>query len=720
MKFGLSHHPAQKYGEDAMYYFKKTLLLRQPQKAQIHITADARYKLWINGKMASFGPYKGTGHHHYYNTVDITSFLKDGENELVAQVLQLAPEKDISQHKFLSSVPRSGNMAFLLWGCAECADGKTFIQTDGSWLCAKEENLTFLVPEYAYYAGMGECALCNKELVWTPANQLVTKKDLLFYGETKLWNLKGHDLPPQRYELKNLDQKDASGNYDFGKIVTGFVRITATGHGKLKLTYAECYVFENQGTQQKKNRTDSSGVIRGDYDIIEVNGKRQYETFWFRTFRYLQVEGDVEIEEILVAETGYPLNVSDDYDFGTQTDNTLWDLCVHTLKCCMHETYEDCPYYEQLQYAMDTYLQMLFTMKLTDDCRLVKRAIYDFASSLTAGDIYQSRFPSTIPQYITGFSLYFIYMLDALERNRGEHTFIKKYLGTIQTIISAFEEMKRADGLLGKNEYWNFIDWADGWEEGHGVPPSKVGDALTVLNLMYAYALHTAARLFKLFGRNDTSLEYEENAQTIKTLVKKICYCKKTGLYAYTDQKDSFSQHAQIWAVLCQLDDPEAGRRMMKKSLSLTAKGGFAYAYFVFRAFEAVGAYELTEDLISQYRKLIDFHCTTIPEVPHNPQSECHGWGAVLIYEFTTVVLGVKDFEKQIIVKPYIKGRKGAKGTVYTKCGPVYVSWQISGSRFKIEVRTNTKEKIRIKLPDGTVAEGEGTLLSQCEIADSI
>lgn len=714
--FWIITSPKATYSEDALYYFRKKFTFERPKSAKIHITADSRYKLWINGKMASFGPYKGTQHNQYYNTVDITEFLKSGENEFFAEVLQLASDKDVMRHHFLSSVPRTGNLAFLLWGFVQCAEERIEIKTDGSWECAKEENMQFIVPDYAYYTGIGEHLTYGKKLEWLPSKKIMEKNDILFYGETKLWHLKGHEMPAQSYELKKLDRKDAAGNYDFGRIVTGFVRIRARGKGTLKLTYAECYVFEENKEEIKRDRTDVSGEIRGDYDIIEIEGDKTHETFWFRTFRFIKVEGDVELEELAVAETGYPLKVKEDYEFGNETDNTLWKICVNTLKCCMHETYEDCPYYEQLQYAMDAYLQMLFTMKLTEDCTLVKRGINDFASSLTAGDICQSRFPSAVPQYITGFSLYFIYMLDALERNRGEREFIKKYLGTVDSIFSAFEEMKRSDGLIGKNKYWNFIDWAAGWEEGCGVPESEEGDAFTVYNLMYAHALELAARLCRIFGRNSTAAEYEKTAEETKMLVKKQCYCEKTGLYADTDRKKTFSQHAQIWAVLCRLDDIETGKRLMKKSVSLTAKGGFAYAYFVFRAFEAVGEYELTEDLMCRYRQLIEQNCTTIPETPDNPRSECHGWGAVSIYEFTTVILGVKDGEEEVLVKPYRKGRNRASGTVFTKWGAVYVNWSISDGIFKIEITAEDNVKIRAELPGNTAVTGQGKVEAECKI----
>ena len=46
---------------------------------------------------------------------------------------------------------------------------------------------------------------------------------------------------------------------------------------------------------------------------------------------------------------------------------------LRTLLMCMHETYMDCPHYEQLMYLGDTRIQMLITYALSDDTRIIRQ-----------------------------------------------------------------------------------------------------------------------------------------------------------------------------------------------------------------------------------------------------------------------------------------------------------------------------------------------------------
>lgn len=215
---------------------------------------------------------------------------------------------------------------------------------------------------------------------------------------------------------------------DAGELTTGYLNLSIDGGrgAVIKVLSSECYEDYKEGSYSKKIRDDSTGVLRGDYDIIEPAGKNiNYETFWFRTFRFIRVEISTGSEELILKgihynETGYPLEIKGTYQSSDPTHSKLWDISIRTLKRCMHETYEDCPYYEQLQYAMDSRLQMLFTYQLSNDDRLARKCIEDFHSSLTSDGLLQARYPSVARQIIPGFCLHFVYMLEDPLSQRSE------------------------------------------------------------------------------------------------------------------------------------------------------------------------------------------------------------------------------------------------------------------------------------------------------------
>lgn len=56
--------------------------------AVIHFSADTRYKLFINDRLVSVGPTRGSTQLWYYDTLNITPYLKQGRNKVQFLVLR--------------------------------------------------------------------------------------------------------------------------------------------------------------------------------------------------------------------------------------------------------------------------------------------------------------------------------------------------------------------------------------------------------------------------------------------------------------------------------------------------------------------------------------------------------------------------------------------------------------------------------------------------------
>ena len=101
-------------------------------------------------------------------------------------------------------------------------------------------------------------------------------------------------------------------------------------------------------TRRKGVRDDATGHLTGTTDVILAAGTPlAWDSFWFRTFRFIRVEVEAETDLTLAMpaflETDYPLPVSTLPTLTPDWADQLWRISLRTLNRCMHETYEDCP-----------------------------------------------------------------------------------------------------------------------------------------------------------------------------------------------------------------------------------------------------------------------------------------------------------------------------------------------------------------------------------------
>ena len=766
--------PREQKTHELVYFRRKFNAAEGKNSLKVKVTADSRYRLYINGISVSVGPCKGDLHTQYYESVDLSAYVKPGVNVIAAKVLHFAPGSPYVQGiSGIASVWRSNAGAFLLQGSLINENGAAeSLDTDEKWLCKEETAVEFQKEKFTAFVG-GKEKVDGSRLLhgwretdfddggWQNAVPFYNVLDPLF-GELTPWSLKERTIPrlyenPKHFVLvtrsdnapDNLlsfitDEKQDKITVrphtklfveaDAGYLTTGYINMILSGgkDSEIKILTSECYEKDTVGKRVKEIRVDLNGTcLKGESDIYKSGGnkKEEYETFWFRTFRYIRLEIEtfdesLEIDAFYYKETGYPLNVSASFNCSDESMNKMWDISINTLKRCMHETYEDCPFYEQLQYEMDTRLQILFTYNISADDALARKAIYDFHSSLLPSGIIQSRYPCVKNQVIPGFAIFWIYMVHDHYMNFGDLDLVKRYRPTIDSILDWFDRHIGDQGQVDDipEGYWPFVDWVKEWSATAGVPTAMKKGPMTVYSMMYSGALNIASELLDATGRSDTACEYRSRAERVNESVMKHCYSIKRGLFQDGAGVDEYSQHAQIWAVLSGIAKGPFAVDLMEKTISDHSLYQVSYAmtYFLFRALSSAGLYEKSFYLWDTWRHMIDMHLTTWTEDPVGQRSDCHAWGAVPLAEFPNEILGVKPLEagyKKITIEPHIGHLTWAKGAVATKYGLVHVEWKAENGQFIIDAKMPEKSDIRVVMPDNSTKEYKASCIhEECPI----
>ncbi|NJK84858.1 MAG: family 78 glycoside hydrolase catalytic domain [Bacteroidales bacterium] len=417
--------PGIKGDEYGVFYFRKSFdLQNNPKEFIVHVSADNRYRLFVNGKMVSWGPAVGDLNNWFYETVDIASHLKTGKNIVSAQVWNFGPYKGARQV--------SNKTAFILKGNSS---QEQIINSDETWKVTIDKgyyplNHTSSQIGGGYIAGATDSVDAvlhpwNWNLVWFSDDDWRNAKKLgkgnhsglnTWYGTP--WLLKPRMIPsmeliqettPKVLQIEGLKSKpeELSLNFNFivpdhskvtllldnEKLTMGFPNLKVSkGKGaKIIIQYQEALFDLNNG---KGNRNEwKNKTMKGYYDVFLCDGgaNRLFEPLWIRVFRYVKIEIETQDEPLDVHDfhnvfTAYPFQQKASFTCNDKSMDKIWDVSWHTVRLCALESYMDCPYYEQVQYIGDTRIQALISMYITGDSRLVRNAIDQFNNSIQPWD----------------------------------------------------------------------------------------------------------------------------------------------------------------------------------------------------------------------------------------------------------------------------------------------------------------------------------------------
>ena len=90
-------YPSANVTQYGVYHYRKAFHLDVvPQSLIVHISADNRYNLFVNGERICYGPAKGDLKTYKYDVIDIAPYLKKGKNQLAALVYNGGSDKPLS------------------------------------------------------------------------------------------------------------------------------------------------------------------------------------------------------------------------------------------------------------------------------------------------------------------------------------------------------------------------------------------------------------------------------------------------------------------------------------------------------------------------------------------------------------------------------------------------------------------------------------------------
>lgn len=608
--------------------YRTIFMLERETTLEFDYSADERCQLFCDGGFITSGPERGTVQRWFSNHVTLR--LESGIHCLTAAVYcfghgMTAYGQMSIRHGFW--IQECGNPVFGPWKC-QLAAGCTFVNTKTDW-ASYPHILTDEDFNWEIFSGKGG--------EWYKPVQ---------FKDTRL--LEPGILPSIISREEITDYGRAGTVFLFQDYVTVWGEYEFSGTGEVRLRWVEpgCDVQDfSPEFLRKRKPGDAFGCSSGPGDRFRITGKRvRWNDYFWHAGRTLEITlfEDARLESARFFRNGYPWNLFRTLDI--PGDPALSRLLKHswrTIEACTAETMMDCPYYEQLQYISDTRLTMLSLVSVTDDVRLIEKALRQFAEGQYESGAMSCRYPTReaveyVPKYgelyrthIPSFTAFWIQLVHDYARLRKNDGLIRFLLPSIRKAAAYLLEHLDSDGLLHVPG-WNFIDWLENWEAGYP-PECRNGEGCT-LNLIFIRSLKDLADLERVFGDSEAADAAEQNASLLELAVRKAYYLPERNCFTENRSRSYISEHAQVWALLA-LGETSVIPILEQGVLD---ECGIAFSFYYLAACRAYGLESLFQERFKKYLETAsDPRLMTMPEVFPNQwwlRSNCHSWSAHSIY----------------------------------------------------------------------------------------
>jgi alpha-L-rhamnosidase len=704
---------------------KKFELDFEPSRCDSWISADCKYRVYINGCLVGRGPAEVGGDYAdtsppawwFFDRYEVGSLLKKGTNVITAEVLQypeVGADHSMGHGGFLFQAKIVSNNDDRVKSCDIISDASWLaivndaalvkamynaMDDPGDWHDATYDESKWLPVLVLCDATRGRWKLIPRmipplmEVECTPA--IVHSSDpALSRGRVLI----GKRVPTHQYSgatprsIVVVPGDHVSIDLEFEREMVGFLQFCINSPARVQLA------FHFQEIRGK----DDDGE-----NYLTKDGWQCFESYRMRGFQFLRIDLDfsnaedpkrpLEIVHLGVNFVSFPVHYIGDFTCSDPTLNRIWRVGRWTDQLCMQSYHLDSPIHQEPLADMGDYMiEALISYYCFGEYRLARQDLLKIA--------YQFR-KNKYANFHTSYSLLWVRMLAEYYQYTGDIGLVRECLPDVHALLELFHAYVGSTGLVTEAPNYMFLDWGtvDGFNLHH--PPGAIGQGY--LSAFYYQALLDAIFLSQGCNLVNHVPSYQARARKVADAFNRELWAPDKMLYmdglpGATRVKPNqwlpadppkgkrfFSIHTNAIAVAVGIC-PE-GRRLELMRRVLDTKGFPLvqpyFMHFLFKALLVSGIFDergISE--ILRWKGLIDEHPTSWKE-GWNFGDYSHAWSGTPTYQLSAIVLGIAPLVAgwtTVLIHSHPSSLSWVKGIVPTPLGDIQASWKRNSDEYQL------------------------------------
>ncbi len=690
---------AEGYGRENVYLDAETAFRKEPgEKVLMAISADTDYAFTLGGKLF-FGQYADYPFDKVYDLLNLTDCAEDGENRLVIRVYHQGADS------FTARKETAGLIFEIFSGerLAAFSGADTAVRPSAGYTVGREVEWVSSQLGYSFRfdAAAPESGPLPTACPEKPLPKRARPVEKLILGPEEPGSLtvsgsfreNGGRTTGERMQFASLrfDKRDekrilpakdgillTAPEGEDGVFALIDVGRESTGILSLDLeTEEEAEILVGWGEHLEDLRVRTSIGYRNFAASYRAKAGRNrfLHPFLRLGMRYLALHA--RTKKLLVRYAGirttlYPLAHEWAFSAADALHERIFEVSKRTLRLCMHEHYEDCPWREQALYTMDSRNQMLCGYLAFGETAFPRESLRLIAESIREDDMLEICSPArgsiTIPSFTAVFPTQVYEYMVYSERITGslDEGFLREMLPVLLRIADGF--LRRRDpetGLIAclrEAKYWNFYEWQEGLTGS--VPDGIAEEDATFdapLCAFVSFGLRSLAGILSRLGEEELAGKYREASFSLNRDIERAFWDEKKKAFASfirigTGERFHFAELTNSLILYAGAAGEEKAGAVRERLASGTGLIPITLSHSVFKYDALMMKKEkyarlVFRDIAEKWGGMLEKGATSFWETGDGAEafglagSLCHGWTAIPIRFYAEYAAGMKGEE---------------------------------------------------------------------------